>query len=180
MLAKTRKVVCGRPQFFRHFRIVLLCVSAVLASLSVLAFAESKPSLLVNGETLIGTHSAVAGVDAFLGVPFAAAPTGALRWQAPREFRGSGGARRADRFAPACMQSPRILDWYRGMAERFGAGRGALADLDISEDCLYLNVWAPTQAADSSVATALPVMVFVHGGSNRSGWSFEPNYHGHQ
>lgn len=180
MLAKTRKVVCGRPQFFRRFRIVLLCVSAVLASLSVLAFAESKPSLLVNGETLIGTHSAVAGVDAFLGVPFAAAPTGALRWQAPREFRGSGGARRADRFAPACMQSPRILDWYRGMAERFGASRSAFADLDISEDCLYLNVWAPTKAADSSVATALPVMVFVHGGSNRSGWSFEPNYHGHQ
>ncbi|MFM7432010.1 MAG: carboxylesterase/lipase family protein, partial [Gammaproteobacteria bacterium] len=180
MLAKTRKVVRGRSQFLQSFRFALLCLCSAVTSLSVVTFAESKPSLLVNGETLIGLRSAAAGVDAFLGVPFAAAPTGELRWQAPREFHGLGGTRQADRFAPACVQSMRILDWYRGMAERFGGSRSAFADLDTSEDCLYLNIWAPTKAGESSPSSGLPVMVFVHGGSNRSGWSFEPNYHGHR
>jgi para-nitrobenzyl esterase len=44
----------------------------------------------------------------------------------------------------------------------------------ISEDCLYLNVWTPKPGGTAG----LPVMVFVHGGSNRGGWSFEPNYLG--
>ncbi|MBM4214054.1 MAG: carboxylesterase family protein [Gammaproteobacteria bacterium] len=180
MFAKTRKVVRGCALFLRHFRRVLLGVGGLVVSFSAVAFAESKPSLLVNGETLIGAHSAAPGVDAFLGVPFAVAPIGELRWQAPREFHGHGGTRPADRFAPACMQSTRILDWYRGMAERFGGSRRVFADLDTAEDCLYLNIWAPTKPAESSTSSGLPVMVFVHGGSNRSGWSFEPNYHGHR
>lgn len=140
---------------------------------------DSKPSLLVNGETLLGVASPTQGVDAYLGIPFAVPPVGALRWQAPVEFRGNGGRRQAKAFAPACMQSMRILDWYRGMAERFGASRDVFADLAVAEDCLYLNVWAPRRMAPPRAA-GLPVMVFIHGGSNRSGWSFEPNYHGHR
>ena len=134
------------------------------------------PVLEVNGETLVGVASPTPGVDAYLGIPFAAPPTGELRWRAPVDFQGRGGRREASAFAPACMQSPRILDWYRGMAERFGASRDIFPDLAVSEDCLYLNVWAPRERRDEP----LPVLVFFHGGSNRSGWSFEPNYHGHR
>ena len=73
------------------------------------------------------------------------------------------------------MQSPRILDWYRDMAEIFGASRDVIEALTIDEDCLYLNIWTPSMDPDAS----LPVMVYIHGGSNVSGWSYEPNYHGH-
>jgi para-nitrobenzyl esterase len=149
----------------------VLCVAVLSSAASVAA-----PRLAVNGETLVGTASPTAGVDAFLGIPFAEPPTGALRWRAPVDFVGGGGTRQATGFAPACMQSMRILDWYRGMAERFGAPRSAFPDLAVSEDCLYLNVWAPRRHR----GRPLPVMVFVHGGSNRSGWSYEPNYHGHR
>ena len=45
----------------------------------------------------------------------------------------------------------------------------------ISEDCLYLNMWVP---GINDKDTKLPVLVFIHGGSNRAGWSFEPNYIG--
>jgi len=73
------------------------------------------------------------------------------------------------------MQSMRILDWYRGLAETFGATRDVFDDLEISEDCLYLNIWTPDIDSDEP----LPVMVYIHGGSNNSGWAYEPNYHGH-
>ena len=164
-------------------RLIGALVLGVAASLSLAASEPASADLSVgagerlrqvNGERLIGAAAATPGIDAFLGIPFALPPVGELRWRAPVAFAGSGGTRRVQHFAPACMQSPRILDWYRGMAERFGASREVFADLVTSEDCLHLNVWAPAAIP----AKPLPVMVFVHGGSNRSGWSFEPNYHG--
>ena len=60
------------------------------------------------------------------------------------------------------------------MAETFGASRDVIEDLTVDEDCLYLNIWTPTMTPDAP----LPVMVYVHGGSNKSGWSYEQNYHG--
>lgn len=143
---------------------------------TAVAAAVDAPRLQVNGETLEGIASPVPGIDAYLGVPFAEPPVGARRWLAPVDFIGRGGTRPATAFAPACMQSLRILDWYRGMAERFGASRSVFADLALSEDCLYLNIWAPRDHRGER----LPVLVFFHGGSNRSGWSYEPNYHGHR
>ena len=164
------------------WRVAVVCfvlAPCVLSVSSLAASSQSKPlavEVQAEGERLVGQQSPTAGINAFLGVPFAEPPVGPLRWQAPVDYRGRGEVRRADRFAPACMQSPRILEWYRGMAERFGSSRSVFEDLDTSEDCLYLNVWAPAALP----AKPLPVMVFVHGGSNRSGWSFEPNYHGHR
>ena len=45
----------------------------------------------------------------------------------------------------------------------------------ISEDCLYLNMWVPS---DNNDTNKIPVLVYIHGGSNRAGWTFEPNYIG--
>jgi len=147
---------------------------ASLLLLSSLVFA-SGPDVVINGETLRGVEVDGVNVSAFLGVPFAAPPVGDLRWQGPQEYQPKRDFRDASRFAPACMQKQRIVDWYRDLAELFGNPRDVVADLPVSEDCLYLNIWSP--AIDSS--EKLPVMVYVHGGSNRSGWSWEPNYHGH-
>ena len=83
----------------------------------------------------------------FLGVPFAAPPVGELRWRAPQAVVPWQGVRPAQSVSSTCMQDPRIPP----------AGIG-----NNSEDCLYLNVYAPPQAA---AAKPLPVMVWIHGGA---------------
>lgn len=135
---------------------------------------SSTATAEAGGETLVGKYVENGKVAAFLGVPFAEPPVGELRWAAPQPLTTKLERREVVEFAPACMQSMRILDWYRYMAELFGASGDYYDDLEVSEDCLYLNVWTPTLKTDAK----LPVMVWIHGGSNRSGWSYEPNYHG--
>ena len=79
----------------------------------------------------------------FLGIPYAKPPIGPLRWTAPKPAEGWQGVREATRYGAACAQTPDL-----SFAE------------STSEDCLFLNVYAPTAAPKEP----LPVMVFVHGG----------------
>jgi len=139
-----------------------------------LAGCEQSPSVTINGEVLAGKY-ADENVATFLGVPFAEPPVGDLRWRAAQPLTSKLERRDTTEFAAACMQTMRILDWYRSMAESFGASADYYDDLRVSEDCLYLNVWTPTLDRDAK----LPVMVWIHGGSNKSGWSYEDNYRGH-
>ena len=145
------------------------------------AVADNLPRIGTDTEILEGQWVEDTGVAVFRGIPFAQPPLGDLRWQKPQAIAEPlaiakpQALRRAHKFAPACMQTMRILDWYRDLAELFGANRAVYQDLEVSEDCLYLNVWSP-QLTDTA---ALPVMVWIHGGSNNSGWSYEPNYQGH-
>lgn len=90
------------------------------------------------------------GVVAFRGVPFAAPPVGPLRWRPPTPAEPWIGDRPADDWPSPCTQAA------RDTGEPFGA-----------EDCLYLNVWRPVDAADA------PVMVFIHGGGNMFGSTSE-------
>ena len=152
-------------------RLVLVAAILVLGSCQ-----PGPPAVKVNGETLVGKYVSGDQVWAFLGVPFAEPPVGDLRWRAPQPLISSGGPRDVTEFAPACMQTMRILDWYRYLAELFGGAADYYEDLEVSEDCLYLNVWTTTLDDDARK----PVMVWIHGGSNKSGWSYEPNYHGHK
>ncbi|MDX1517290.1 MAG: carboxylesterase family protein [Woeseiaceae bacterium] len=148
-------------------------VIAVVACL-LLASCAQDPRAVADGESLRGFVDADTGVMAFLGVPFAEPPVGKLRWAAPQPLGDKRRSRDVTAFAPACMQKPRILEWYRDYAEIFGAPRDSYPPLDVDEDCLYLNVWTPATAP----ARLMPVMVYVHGGSNNSGWSYEIPYHG--
>ncbi len=147
----------------------------ILFGFLALAGCGRVPTVDANGETLVGKFVEGGGVAAFLGVPFAEPPVGELRWRAPQPLQTKLPRRETVDFAPACMQSMRILDWYRYLAELFGDSRDYYDDLEVSEDCLYLNVWTPTLGTDAK----LPVLVWIHGGSNRSGWSYELSYHGH-
>jgi len=149
-------------------------IPLLLIAIIALAGCERPPSLTVDGELLVGKYVGE-NVAAFLGIPFAEPPVGDLRWRAPQALTSKQERRDTTEFAPACMQTMRILDWYRYMAETFGASPDYYEDLEVSEDCLYLNIWTPTLDSDAR----LPVMVWIHGGSNISGWSYEKNYRGH-
>ncbi|TAE45076.1 MAG: hypothetical protein EAZ89_21395, partial [Bacteroidetes bacterium] len=98
-----------------------------------------------------------AGVYHFLGVPFASAPVGALRWNAPLPPATWTGTRAATQFAPMCPQN---------MYQQGDTSSQIVGD----EDCLYLNIWTPRLGADT-----LPVMVFIHGGGNQQGGAQEIN-----
>ncbi|MGA1797631.1 carboxylesterase family protein [Sphingomonas sp. 4RDLI-65] len=101
-------------------------------------------------------------VDTYLGIPYAAPPTGALRWQPPRSVAKWSGVRKADRFGSRCMQQPLFADM------RFRSP-------GIAEDCLTLNVWTP---AGAKPGARLPVLVYIHGGGAVAGDGSELRYDG--
>jgi para-nitrobenzyl esterase len=127
-----------------------------------------------DGHRYVGHSSDDTAVASFLGIPFAAPPVSELRWVPPQPLQRGGGTRNALDFAPACIQTPHIVDWYKGVAASFGAPPDTITTPQFSEDCLYLNIWKPANTG----TTPLPVLVYIHGGNNVAGWSYEPNYHG--
>jgi para-nitrobenzyl esterase len=100
------------------------------------------------------------GVLVFRGIPFAAPPVGPLRWRAPTPPAPWAGVRSATQFSPKCEQPGAYPD-------------DAPAE-PTSEDCLYLNVWAPAGAHEQP----LPVMVWVYGGGLVNGSGSTPLYAG--
>jgi para-nitrobenzyl esterase len=101
---------------------------------------------------------AVAGdVERFLGIPYAAAPVGALRWRPPQPAVAWSGVRQATEFGNDCVQNRPV--WERMVSDR-----------PLSEDCLFINVWRPANRG----AGLLPVMVWIHGGGFVMGTSSTP------
>jgi para-nitrobenzyl esterase len=115
----------------------------------------------VTGGLMEGTDSADAKVKIFKGIPYAAAPVGELRWKEPQPLAPWEGVKKATEFGPRCMQG----GIYEDMVFR---------DTGPSEDCLYLNVWAPKVKGDAK----LPVMVWVYGGGFQAGATSEPRQDG--
>ncbi len=147
------------------------CLPALAGAAPAVAITQVE----VGGETLRGLPDpAAAGVVVFKGLPFAAPPVGALRWAPPQPPQPRTGIRTATEFAPGCFQDSYNTDWYRRVGKAFGAPPALFQDPPFNEDCLYLNVWTPRLDA----AARLPVMVWLHGGSNKAGWAYEPNYLG--
>ena len=101
------------------------------------------------------------GVKKFLGVPFAQAPVGDLRWKAPQPVQAWEGIREAKQFGDDPMQ-PNVF----GDMNFRGPGR--------SEDCLYLNIWTRAK----TTADALPVLIYFNGGGLMAGSGSEPRYDG--
>lgn len=132
------------------------------------------------GESLVGAiDSVVPGVAVFKGIPYAAPPVGALRWAPPQPAQARSGQQAATAYAPGCFQDSYNTDWYRRVGAAFGVSARQFNDPSFNEDCLYLNVWTPSVlAVPNAQRGKLPVMVWLHGGSNKGGWSFEANYHG--
>jgi para-nitrobenzyl esterase len=152
----------------------------VVATLMACGGPPPSPDPLVT-ETMQGDvrgADAGDGVTVFRGIPYAAAPTGELRWRAPALHTRWEGVRDATRFGAACWQrlTPATSIYTRGNLER-------------SEDCLFANVWTPRPVVDERpdvqerlademrpglderpVRDQRPVMVWFHGGGHSGGW----------
>ncbi|WP_181885473.1 carboxylesterase/lipase family protein [Trinickia dinghuensis] len=118
-------------------------------------------------------HSAATGTYAWLGVPYAKPPVGSLRWMPPVDPAPWPGVRAAQRFGHSCAQagayfSPAPNDAPYGLSVRDSFGKPVG-----SEDCLTMNIWSPANAQGP-----LPVIFFIHGGSNIMGYSGDPIYNG--
>ena len=82
-----------------------------------------------------GQKEPSSAITAFKGIPYAAPPVGKLRWQAPQPPRSWEGIRRATEFSASCMQHKDV--------ERLPWTKEFMVQNQISEDCLYLNIWTP-------------------------------------
>jgi para-nitrobenzyl esterase len=155
----------------------LLLLTAV--PMLVAAAAHSPPEVRFGGWRVIGERDATQPqVAVFRGIPFAKPPLHERRFRAAEPVpTPESGVFRATHFAPACPQDAGNVEWYRSVARGVGADPSAVLALPpVDEDCLYLNLWTP---AAGRADAALPVLVWIHGGGNVNGWSFEPNYLGH-
>ncbi len=93
----------------------------------------------------------------YKGIPFAGAPVGDMRWRPPQPAPKWEGVRKADQFAPGCVQSI-----------------GDPPPSGTSEDCLHLNIWTPAKSPKDRV----PVLVWIYGGGFNGGATSIPVYSG--
>ena len=138
------------------------------AAVGVTALSVALPALASNPLVIKTDQGKVQGKMSadnqtrdFLGIPFAAPPTGPLRWKPPQPAAKWQGVRQATSFGSRCMQQERYDDMvFRDPGE--------------SEDCLTLNVWAPAGKPKGK----LPVMVWIFGGGFAGGGTSEPRQDG--
>lgn len=132
---------------------------SVAALFALPAAADQDPVVRAPAGTLKGVAEGT--VNVFKGLPYAQPPVGAARWKPPVEMPAWNGVRDATKFGAACFQpkarSGSIYSWDLGA---------------ISEDCLFLNVWAKQGVSNA------PVMVWIHGGALTTGSGSEPMYDG--
>lgn len=132
-----------------------LCCALPLAARETQGPVVEAPAGAVRGQAVDGLH-------VFRGIRYAEAPVGQLRWKPPVPARRWGGVRDATRFGASCHQPP----------SRPGSLYAPAEMPAMSEDCLFLNVWAPQDARDA------PVFVWIHGGALSGGTSSDPMYDG--
>jgi para-nitrobenzyl esterase len=132
-----------------NFRV--LGLAALVFSAGIGHAADLGPVKVTGGE-VVGLRAGA--LTTYLGIPFAAPPVGELRWRAPQAVVPWKGVKEARSFSAACAQT---AVWIT---------------LPKSEDCLYLNIWAPGNA------NKLPVIVWIHGGGYYGGTAAQPRYDG--
>ena len=135
------------------------------------AFAQtSDATVSVEGGKIQGVAADVAGITVYKAIPFAAPPIGPNRWKAPQPVVAWSGVRDSAAWPNRCYQLTNANPPGTFYANEFYWDPSK--DPKISEDCLYLNIWAPAKPASGS----LPVMVFYHGGGNRHGNNSEVEF----
>src|ERR1700683_3764780 len=150
----------GATMIKRSNFVVFTAVIVAALSLAPSLSAQTPKPVRTEAGLVQGTDDN--GIAVYLGVPFAAPPTGERSWRAPEPVASWTGTRQADKFVPGCMQSPLI---NRALG---------LEPVPTSEDCLYLNVWTPAKSSRDRLA----VMVWIYGGGFTAGATSIPQYNG--
>jgi para-nitrobenzyl esterase len=151
-----------------RIRMQAMCALAVAGlalalSLPLSLQAEAEPLTVKTAQGKVHGKTINDGkVNAFMGLPYAAPPVGDMRWEAPAAPAKWKGERDASKFGAHCAQNPVFADMI-------------FQDGVDSEDCLFLNVYAP---ADATAKSKLPVMFWIHGGGFSGGASSEPRHNG--
>jgi para-nitrobenzyl esterase len=157
----------------RSFRLpshLLLGISIGMFAVPTLSsVAQVDKSLIVKTPLGRLAGKREGSVRAYLGIPYAAPPVGPLRWHPPVPAAKWKRVRLATEFGYHCMQPKLFADMI-------------FRDPGISEDCLTLNVWTPSngQASAKDSKAKLPVMVWIYGGGFVTGGSSEPRQDGAQ
>lgn len=133
---------------FKLIRALVRILLVLIVITPVVAQTFSNDPTIVQTETgaVRGLHED--GVLAFKGIPYAAAPNGALRWKPPQAPASWGGIRDATQFGPGCPQ-----------LARYG-----LTEAGYNEDCLSINVTVPPPRAPMDGAKR-PVIAWIYGGA---------------
>ncbi|MBL7697767.1 MAG: carboxylesterase family protein [Chitinophagaceae bacterium] len=146
-----------------------------LAFFTLFFFTSTASTQTISIKKVKTDKGFISGVDnednsvkIFKGIPFAAPPVGDLRWKDPQPVKRWKGILKCDKFGPNAKQNPPVpFDVY---TEEFLIPVNG----DISEDCLYLNVWTGAKSTNEK----LPVIVFIHGGAFIVGSGSVPIYDG--
>ena len=150
--------------------LLLLVILAAGAFMAISCGNGSNPVVKVDGGQVRGVQEE--DVIIYKGIPFAAPPVGELRGKELQPVQPWEGVLEADTFRAAAMQSakdPNDPIYYR---EFYADG-----EPEYSEDCMYLNVWAPA-AAVGRPDSKTPVAVWIHGGGYAQGYCFEKEMDG--
>ena len=145
----------------RHILLTILVAASLLAIGAAAQIAQivAVPTAEIDSGKLAGRYSG--NLEIFKGIPYAAPPVGKLRWRPPQPAKSWSGVRDAMQFGHDCMQLPFPND-------------AAPLRTTPSEDCLYVNVWAPRKRGPK----LLPVMFWIYGGGFVNGGSSPAPYDG--
>jgi para-nitrobenzyl esterase len=150
-------LVTGGVDEVMMFKVGSRAAMLVIASTSMTGMAIAQVAATDTGQVAGATDGQV---TSWKGIPFAAAPVGALRWRAPQPPAKWTGVRQATDYGRDCMQVPFPSD-------------AAPLGTTPAEDCLTLNVWKPAKSTQP-----LPVMVWIYGGGFVNGGASPPTYSG--
>lgn len=144
-----------KPIGMKRILMIFLCLYGILGY-----GQNNSPTVEIETGTIEGVFSEDGAIEKYLGIPFAKPPVGELRWAPPQKPDSWVGVKETKTYGKQAV-TYRFADWVEFEEE------------NLSEDCLYLNVWKPAGEQEG-----LPVLVQIHGGGFAAGTGAEARLEG--